>query len=108
MSETDLVRSILRALELRGVWAWRMNSGTLPAVGKRGVEYRVRLAPAGTPDILAVVGGRLIGLEVKTTKARQRPSQSAWQAKAEQHGAGYRVVRSAREALEFIREIEGL
>lgn len=108
MSETDLVRAILRALELRGVWAWRVNSGTLPATGRRGAEYRVRLAPAGTPDILAVVSGRLVGLEVKTAKGLQRPTQRTWQAKAEKHGVPYRIVRSAREALEFVQEVEGL
>jgi hypothetical protein len=102
--ESPRVTAIIRALTLRGVWAWRANSGT--QVIKATVRTRRRVikgAPAGTPDILLVLpGGLLCGLEVKSDDGRQRPSQRVWQAKAERHGVRYAVVRSVIEALAVV------
>jgi hypothetical protein len=114
--ESPRVTAIVKALTLRGFWAWRANSGT--QVIKATVRTRRRVikgAPAGTPDILVVLpvrvvgagrlpdgdwfAGSLCGLEVKTEEGKQRPSQKLWQAKAKRHGVRYAVVRSVREAL---------
>jgi hypothetical protein len=117
--ESPLVTSILKALQLRGIWAWRANSGT--QVIKANLRTRRRVikgAPAGTPDILLVlpanlvhpdgqpveVLGQLCGLEVKAEDGVQQPSQRLWQAKAERHGVRYRVVRSVAEALAAVEE----
>lgn len=102
--ESPRVTAILKALRLRGIWAWRANSGT--QVIKATVRTRRRVikgAPAGTPDILLVLpGGRLCGLEVKSDDGAQRPSQRLWQAKAERYGVRYAVVRSVVEALHVV------
>lgn len=99
--ESPRVTAILKALKLRGIWAWRANSGA--QVIKATVRTRRRVikgAPAGTPDVLLVLpGGRLGGLEVKSDDGTQRPSQRVWQAKAERYGVRYAVVRSIAEAL---------
>jgi hypothetical protein len=100
-NETARVRAILDALELRGHWAWRANSGT-QVIAASGQNRRrvIRGAPPGTPDILVVLpGGRLGGLEVKTDSGRQSASQRLWEAKAARHRVRYAVVRSAREAI---------
>jgi hypothetical protein len=99
VSETDLVRNVLSALQAKRVWAWRANSGTM-VVGQGASKYVVRGAPAGTPDILVVLPcGRLCGLECKVGNGKQRPTQVLWQRKAERSGVGYAVVRSVSEAL---------
>lgn len=102
--ESPLVTAILQALWLKGIWAWRANSGTQVIKASSRARRRViKGAPAGTPDILLVLPknffGTLCGLEVKTATGRQLPSQRAWQAKAEANGVRYAVVRSIREAL---------
>lgn len=104
-----MVAAILKALALKGIWAWRANSGTqVIAASKRARRRAIKGAPAGTPDILLVLRrvpgcdddvGALCGLEVKSETGTQRLSQKAWQAKAERHGVRYAVVRSVREAL---------
>jgi hypothetical protein len=99
MSETDIVRSILKALALRRVLAWRANAGLL-VLGKGADKRVVRGAPAGTPDIIGILpGGRFFGLEVKTQTGRVSPAQHAWADRARELGARYQVVRSAREAI---------
>jgi hypothetical protein len=117
--ESPRVTAILRALALRGIWAWRANSGTqVIAATVRTGRRVIKGAPAGTPDILLVLpvrvvgsgrlpdafqyAGSLCGLEVKADDGRQRPSQRAWQAKAERHGVRYAVVRSVIEALAVV------
>lgn len=55
-NESQLVTAILRALHLKGVWAWRVNSSltVLPAQASHGRRV-IKGAPAGTPDILLVI-----------------------------------------------------
>lgn len=102
--ESPRVTAILKALTLRGIWAWRANSGTQVINATLRTRRRViKGAPAGTPDILLVLpGGLLCGLEVKTEEGTQRPSQRLWQAKAERYGVRYAVVRSIVEALAVV------
>jgi hypothetical protein len=99
MAESAIVRSILAALQLRKVLAWRANAGLL-VLGQGASKRVVRGAPAGTPDVIGILpGGRFFGLEVKKQTGRVRPSQHAWADRARELGARYQVVRSAREAL---------
>ena len=99
--ETPIVKAILEALALRGIWAWRTNSGTIVGSHK-GKDWVVRGAPSGTPDILLVLNGRLCGLEVKTEDGKLRASQQRWADKARKNGVGYGVARSVSEALAIV------
>lgn len=101
VTETDLARAVLQALERRRIWAWRVNSGD-----RKIGRSIIRGAPSGTPDILVVLApeGRLGGLECKAPKGKQRPSQEQWEAKAKEHGVGYALVRSVGEALRAVEE----
>jgi hypothetical protein len=102
MTETDIVRSILQALELRRVFAWRANSGSI-LIGEGRSKRMIRGAPAGTPDIIGCLpGGRLFGLEVKTERGRLRPAQADWAQRACATGARWALVRSAAQALSVI------
>lgn len=99
--ETPIVRAVLAALQLRGAWCWRANSGALILPETAGAARRViRGAPAGTPDILgALPGGILFGIEVKAPGGKVRPAQAAWIERARASGARAAVVFSAAEAL---------
>lgn len=104
MTEQRLTMSIIQALTARRIWCWRVNSGVV-VTGTGASRRMVKMAPAGTPDILGVVGdGRLFGLEVKTAKGRLAASQVAWAAKAVANGVRTRVVRSIGEALTAVAE----
>ena len=78
---------------------WRANCGGLSITGRP-----MRGNPSGTADILGVVGGRSVALEVKTRTGKQRESQAHWQAAWEAAGGLYAIVRSVGEA---VRAVEG-
>lgn len=100
-TEADVLRACLQLLAVRGVFAWRNNSGNVP-VGNR----LVRLAPPGTPDILGILpGGRLLAVEVKTATGKLRPSQRAWAEAARGLGAAVLLARSAGELDDQLKDL---
>ncbi len=121
VSESTLVTAILKALQLKGVFAWRNNSGltVLPAQAKSGRRV-IKGGEAGSPDIFLVVSKRFVpmheprpepiplallcGLEIKTATGKLQPSQVAWHAKAERHGVRVAVVRGVSEALRQVEQ----
>jgi len=103
--EAPVVAAIIKRLKLERVWCWRANAGTI-VIGKGRARRVVRGSPAGTPDILVVLGnGRLCGLEVKRpVGGTVSPTQLEWHARASEHGVRVAVVRSVLEALEAVRK----
>lgn len=104
--ETPIVKAILEALAARRIWAWRTNSGVI--IGEhKGKKWAYRGAPAGTPDILGVLGdGRMFGIEVKTPDGEARASQQRWHDKAQARGVPVGFAKTAREALALVDEWE--
>lgn len=103
MSEQDLTRAIIQALTAKHIWCWRNNAGgTTISDPKYGRRF-IRMAPAGSPDIMGVIGlGRLFGIEVKVGNGKQSESQIEWEKKAVAHGVFYGVARSISQALELV------
>lgn len=99
MSETELSRSIRRALTQLGVWCIRVQAGVLPlSIG--GAARYIHGAEPGTPDLcLPAIGW----LEVKTAKGKLVPSQVVWHARAKREGVRVAVVRSVGEAVTTVR-----
>lgn len=83
-----------------GSMFWRQNSGATK-IGNRFL----RSAPAGTADIIGVVCGKPIALEVKTETGKQEPSQKAWAMMWTAAGGVYVIVRSPAEAMEVVNRI---
>lgn len=96
--EQDIQRGILDALAWRGVYALRINSGAIRT--ERG--GMVRGAPAGTPDVLCIVGGRAVFLEVKRPGNKPTALQLEMHARLRAAGATVVVVTSVDEALEAV------
>ena len=103
--EGDIQRRVLLACLDMGVEAWRTNSGAM-----RG--GKLRLAPAGTPDVLGYLPARatrpglLFGIEVKRPGETMSTSQVAWHAKASAAGVACCCVDNVRDAIAFLqREI---
>jgi hypothetical protein len=67
-NETSLVRACLRYLSLRGIPAWRTNSGAMTVRGAGGKERFVRFNGAkGCSDLLGLLppSGRFLAVECK-------------------------------------------
>lgn len=64
MTELDVKSVIIEYLRYSGHYALRINSGKVFA--KYGEKTRcIKLAEVGTPDIVACINGKFVGLEVK-------------------------------------------
>jgi len=104
VSETDLQRAILEALEAKGYRAERINSGNMVFLQtlKSGKEkrYRFRGARKNTPDILVLKP--YLWLETKTPIGKASPGQLEWHAWAEANGIRAKFVRSIGEALRYV------
>lgn len=73
MSETDLVRAILKYLHVRGILAWRQNTGAV-SFQDRGRSRFVRFGLPGISDIIGVLpDGRFLAIEVKLL-ANKKPT----------------------------------
>lgn len=98
MTETEIQKAILRALEAKAIFAWRVNSGSTAAPGGR-----IRLAPAGTPDIVGILpGGKAFGIEVKKLGKNPTHAQMLWGERAMGLGARWGIARSVEDAMALI------
>lgn len=96
-SEADIQRAILDYLRLKKVFHYRNNSGAAVIPKADGSHRFFRFGAAGSPDIICVVSGQYIGLEVKAPKAKLSETQQTFQDQLEKAGGKYFVVRSVEE-----------
>jgi hypothetical protein len=102
-AENAITRSIMAAIALQGDRASfvRVQAGAIK-LGNRVIK----MAAAGTADLVGSYRGRAVALEVKTTKGVQRDTQAAWEARWADAGGVYAVVRSAAEVLELFARLD--
>lgn len=102
MSETDLVRACLQLLALRGIFAWRNNTGVM----RRGAHvYWVGLK--GSSDILGLLpDGRFLAIECKRPGNRLTPDQRTFQQRVIQHHGVAWVVWSAAQLEKELEKVD--
>lgn len=102
--EKEIQRTILEWLRSTSLLHWRQNSGVVFA-GHR----MILLGEEGLPDIVCIVppGGRMLGLEVKSSKGKLRPKQIEMAERIREAGGVYRVVRSLEQAKNVVAEVLG-
>lgn len=84
-----------------GMHGQRINiGGILMPNGK----YRTSGSTKGVSDIIAIVHGKYIGIEVKAGKDKIRDTQIAEQEKVRKAGGVYEVVHNADEFVQLIRD----
>jgi hypothetical protein len=103
MTHGDLVNEVTLALSAAGALAWKNNTGVLRDVNNRPVRYGC----VGSPDVLACVKGRFVGVECKVGKDRQRTEQKAFAAATDRAQGLYILARSVDDVTDTLR-LEGL
>lgn len=99
MSETDLSRSIAKAVEQLGCIVVRVQSGKVPTRGGF-----MQLAERGTPDRLVLgAHGQSLWLEIKQPGKQLAPDQVAWEKKAARLGHVVVRVDSVSSAIAAVR-----
>lgn len=88
--EGAILKGALDLLRLKGIPAWRVNSGCLPDASGRPVRFGF----VGCSDILGLLPprGRLLALECKRPGGRPTPAQRAFLAAVEAAGGLAMVV----------------
>lgn len=106
MRESTILTHVLLALSQAfhpGVF-WRQNAGKVQTATGHWIE----LGPDGIADVVGFIptphGARIIFIETKTRKGKQRESQKRFQSAVEAAGAIYVIARSGAEAVTRVKE----
>jgi len=100
VSESAILKSCLHYLNLRGIEAFRMNTGMAMLPGRGGKLQPVRFGKKGLPDICGYLdGGRALFVEVKSATGKLRPEQRAFLERAERCGCKVVVARSVDDLI---------
>lgn len=89
MTHGDLIRLIMLHIAPHGL-VWQNNTGALFNRAGRLVRYGF----PGSPDILACINGRMIGIECKVGRDRLSAAQTRFHAALELAGGVYIIARS--------------
>jgi len=95
--EGDIQKAICFYLKTKGYFFWREGNQRRT---KDGRHFKSKFEINGKPDIFLFYNGTTIGLEVKTKKGRQSPSQIEFEKLWSHFGLRvYRIVRSVEEVM---------
>lgn len=91
--EKDIQKTITDYLKLKGIFHYKNNT---VGIYKKATNSYIPSPSAGAPDIVAVIKGLYVGIEVKN-KTKQSDSQKAFQENLEKAGGKYYLVHSLEE-----------
>lgn len=99
----DLTRDIIQHIRKLGGWATRVNvSGFYDP--EKGF-WRKGVTDPGTPDVMAVVNGLFLGIEIKTGADRLRPQQTAAKTVIQRAGGVFLVAKDIEQFRNELRTI---
>ena len=104
--EKEIQNEICEYLKQGGYFFWRNN--TIPVfsrnnAGKMAFRSMGKYAMKGLPDIVLILQGHFIGIEVKREGINMlRPDQETFKKLCKVHGASYIVVHSLEDVRKFL------
>ena len=96
MKEKDIQKQILEYLKIKKIFHYRNNTGGF--MDKNNHFYRY--GEVGSPDIICVINGIYIAIEVKQPKGKQSEGQKAFQENLEKAGGKYWLVYSLEDVID--------
>lgn len=105
VSEKDLQKCILEYLTMQNIFHYRNNSGAA-RVGNRFIRY----GTVGSPDIICVIKGLFVGIEVKGQSkngqwGKQSDGQIEFQKNLEKAGGKYILAKSLTDVINGIGKV---
>lgn len=94
MKESEVQRAILDYLALKHIFHYRNNSGAF----RRDDGHFYRFGAVGNPDIICVVKGQYVGIEVKAPGGKQSEHQKKFQLQLEAAGGLCILARDLEDA----------
>lgn len=105
LREADIKRTVddfLQYEQNAGVLYYdRLNSGEIIVMAGQS-RRRIKLCREGTADFFVLLKGRIIFLEIKSTKGRLRTEQKCFKVLVESQNAEYYMVRDVEELGEIL------
>jgi Holliday junction resolvase len=86
----SLTAQIAHYVESCGGYAMRIN---VTGIYREGVGYTQSGSTVGVPDIIAIIGGLYVGIEVKTGRDQQSEAQKKVQERTRKAGGVYLIAR---------------
>ncbi len=99
MKESEIQNSILDYLSKRSIFHYRQNTGAFTRD-----DHFYRFGAKGAPDIVCIIQGRYVGLEVKVPEGKLSEDQLAFHKNAMAAGGIVFTVRSLDEAIEAVED----
>lgn len=98
--EMILSKAVCAALRLHGFYVFHPGNE-----GKRTIweiaQWKINGGVPGVSDLIIVLRGEVVFVELKTENGRQNPAQKEFQAAVEGRGHKYEIWRSLDDALNF-------
>jgi hypothetical protein len=96
IKEIGIQRNILDNLVWRGIFCWRSQATPVPIRRGRAIVGLRKIDPhlVGMPDVMALIHGTFVAIEVKSKTGRQRPEQKEWEARVKKNRGIYILARS--------------
>ena len=105
MRESEIQAAIMDYLRIRGVFAWRSNTGAGKLTHANGSSRFVRFGFAGCADILGCLDdGRFLAIEVKNEGGRLSKDQDVFLEAIRRRGGIAFVARSVEDVIQVLRE----
>ncbi len=98
--EGKIQKEILDYLVSQGVFHWRQNN--LPVYDPKIGCYRAHTGLKGVPDIICIIKGQFVGIEVKTPKGKQSADQLLFEKRCKRNGGDYIVARSVQDVKDHL------
>jgi len=101
-AENQLQNACLEFLRLRGVMAWRNNTGAV----KVGKKQYIRYGHPGSGDIFAIPFGTFLSIECKVRGNSATPIQREWMQAVIDAGGHALVARTIDDVADALEAIE--
>ena len=101
MLEKDIQMQICDYLAIKGYFFWRTNTTGLYDPTKKVFRAMPKYGIKGVSDIILILKGKFIGLEVKRPKGVQSPDQMSFEYKLIKNGGEYHLVHSLQEVIDL-------
>lgn len=112
IKESDIQDQCIKYLELlskkHSLYYFRSNTGSFNIVDKKGNNRYMKTGKKGCPDIILLIEGMYLGIEVKTSIGIQSEAQKQASDEIAKAGGYYLLVRSLQEMIDDIEEIVSL
>jgi hypothetical protein len=108
--ESLLQANIVATLSLHRIYCFAVSNellGATKGAARKMAIFKAMGLRSGVSDLVVILPGRVLFLEVKTPTGRQSPAQKVFQEIVESLGHYYVLVRSVDEALAAVKNNHG-